>query len=135
MWAGVRHVRAAVPSFTGAAMNTTLNGDTEMTDIVEEIREAIGEALPELDHLSLAPSQIRRAAQAAYTIVERRIGELQRVAEQGEAALQAMMDAWFDFHDHHSLTQPVTGAAGCAFELALEARDKIRASLEQRSDQ
>jgi hypothetical protein len=119
-----------------------------MTDIVEEMARAMAADQAKRHYgIDRGPAEAwgalteygraeRRAeAQAAYTIVERRIGELQRVAEQGEAALQAMMDAWFDFHDHHSLTQPVTGAAGCAFELALEARDKIRASLEQRSDQ
>jgi hypothetical protein len=44
-------------------------------------------------------------------------------------ALQAMMDAWFDYHDAHSLTQPVTGAAGHAFEKALAARDMIDTAL------
>jgi len=48
-------------------------------------------------------------------------------------AHQAMMDAWFDYHDAHSLTQPVTGAAGNAFDLALASRDElgeIRAAME-----
>jgi hypothetical protein len=44
-------------------------------------------------------------------------------------ALQAMMDSWFDYHDAHSLTQPVTGASGNAFEKALAARDTIDAAL------
>lgn len=42
-------------------------------------------------------------------------------------ALNAMMDAWFDYHDAHSLTQPVTGAAGNAFDKALAAREKLEA--------
>ena len=43
--------------------------------------------------------------------------------EGSREALQAMMDAWLDYHDAHSLTQPVTGAAGNAFDKALAARD------------
>lgn len=54
---------------------------------------------------------------------------LYEALEKAEAALQAMMDAWFDYHDAHSLTQPVTGAAGNAFDKALEARDDARAAL------
>ena len=48
---------------------------------------------------------------------------------EARAALQAMMDAWLDYHDAHSLTQPVTGAAGNAFDKALAARDKIDTEL------
>lgn len=36
-------------------------------------------------------------------------------------ALKAMSAAWFDYHDAHSLTQPVTGRAANAHELALAA--------------
>ena len=44
-------------------------------------------------------------------------------------ALQAMMDTWFDYHDAHSLTRPVTGASENAFERALAARDTIDQAL------
>jgi hypothetical protein len=44
-------------------------------------------------------------------------------------ALDAMMNTWLDYHDAHSLTQPVTGASANAFEKALTARDKIDAAL------
>lgn len=50
-------------------------------------------------------------------------------AEQAVEALNAMMDAWFDYHDAHSLTQPVTGAAGNAFDKALAARETLEAAI------
>jgi hypothetical protein len=130
--------RVSVQLVTEAGVHFIMHADGHSSGTLDLVASRHGLAL--LAPYKEGETQAERIARtvSAFTtpaIVERRIGELQRVAEQGEAALQAMMDAWFDFHDHHSLTQPVTGAAGCAFELALEARDKIRASLEQRSDQ
>jgi hypothetical protein len=37
------------------------------------------------------------------------------------AAVLAMQKAWLDYHDAHSLTEPVTGRAGNAMDLATEA--------------
>ncbi len=48
-----------------------------MTSIVEEMAAAIEGALPESDTLTLAPSQIRRAATAAFAVVEPRLRELE----------------------------------------------------------
>jgi hypothetical protein len=59
--------------------------------------------------------------------------EPDEVMIEARDALQAMMDAWFDYHDAHSLTQPVTGAAGNAFDRALMARDKLDATLAART--
>lgn len=55
--------------------------------------------------------------------------ELLPIVQEARAALQSMMDAWLDYHDAHSLTDPVTGAAGNAFDKALAARDLIDAAL------
>ncbi len=49
--------------------------------------------------------------------------------ENGRNALQRMMDTWLDYHDSHSLTQPVTCASSNAFDDALEARDAIDSLL------
>jgi hypothetical protein len=52
--------------------------------------------------------------------------------KEARDALQSMMDEWFAYHDAHSLTQPVTGAAGNAFEDALAARDRADKALASR---
>lgn len=41
-------------------------------------------------------------------------------------ALEAMQEAYYDFHDAHSMTEPVTGRAGNANALAIEALAKAR---------
>lgn len=40
-------------------------------------------------------------------------------------ALKAMREAWLDYHDRHSLTEPVTGRAGNAMDLADAALSTI----------
>lgn len=80
-----------------------------------------------LDHFGEPDSRVLDSEQARATSA--RVAGLREAASQGRAALQAMMDAWFGYHDAHSLTQPVTGAAGNAFDKALEARDEIDAAL------
>jgi len=64
---------------------------------IEAMARAIDEALPESDTLSLAPSQIRRAARAPYAIVSKGISEaaandarIDRVARMTESMRRQM---------------------------------------------
>lgn len=41
-------------------------------------------------------------------------------------ALEAMQQAYYDFHDAHSMTQPATGRAANANTLAIEALIKAK---------
>lgn len=63
---------------------------------------------------------------AAADLIEQlqaRLAEAEGLAQQAHDALDAMMRTWLDYHDAHSLTDPMTGASGNAFDKALDARD------------
>jgi hypothetical protein len=55
--------------------------------------------------------------------------EMAALLARARGSLAAMMDAWFDYHDAHSLTEPVTGRASNAFDQALNSREAIDALL------
>lgn len=61
--------------------------------------------------------------------------ELLDSGQDARKALQAMMDAWLDYHDAHSLTEPVTGASANAFDKALAARDSLDEAIAKASPQ
>lgn len=65
----------------------------------------------------------------ALDAAELRLAEAERVIEQAAPALDGMMRTWLDYHDAHSLTEPVTRASGNAFDRALEVRDAALAFL------
>jgi hypothetical protein len=93
-----------------------------MTDIVEEMAAQIVAALGTQAGMLFSERNAHIAAQAAYTIVERRIGQLT------EALLAANgMLRWYR-REVPVEYQPVAGAME-------ETLRKVSASLEQRSDQ
>jgi|SRR3990167_4372697 len=51
----------------------------------------------------------------------KRIEKLHDAAEDMYEALQALLKCAFDYHDAHSLTQPVTGRVGNAMDQAIAA--------------
>ena len=46
-----------------------------------------------------------------------------------DTALLDMMNTWLDYHDRHSLTEPVTGRSANAYDKAADARAEIDAAL------
>lgn len=107
-----------------------------MTDIVERLR-ARADAL---ERLGQENRPLTSEGDVAICVLTRehlrqaadRIEQLTRTLEEARDGLNAMMEAWFDYHDAHSLTQPVTGAAGNAFDRALAAREGIDTALGHR---
>lgn len=74
----------------------------------------------------------RDEAEAASNAIKKRISEKaalrlkEKAAPELYEALEAMQEAYFDYHDANALTQPVTGRAGSAMDKAIAALAKAR---------
>jgi hypothetical protein len=102
-----------------------------MTDIVEEMRDAMksAKALGPTDQQGVPTGEIvdyHMLAQAAYAIVERRIGELTEAARFAHTTLVEQQVA--------RIARQELRAGGLADKVSAVV-NKLRASLEQRSDQ
>jgi hypothetical protein len=121
-----------------------------MTDIVEEIARALyaeaqaealklhptSDPLPSFDADDEDSRQFAiRMARACYTIVERRIGELEFQVAQRGMALAPFAEACLNCIDDSEPDNASTWEHPVGMEVTIRDFREARASLEQRSDQ
>jgi hypothetical protein len=109
-------------------------GDTEMTDIVEEMARSINAIAGEY-RIAWSTAVADRMAKAAYTIVERRIGELEFQVAQRGMALAPFAEACLNCIDDSEPDNASTWEHPVGMEVTIRDFREARASLEQRSDQ
>jgi hypothetical protein len=113
-----------------------------MTDIVEEMAKAISRAMSAglhggkpSDYVADDFEDFVPEAQAAYAIVERRIGELEFQVAQRGMALAPFAEACLNCIDDSEPDNASTWEHPVGMEVTIRDFREARASLEQRSDQ